>query len=379
MDKYVVRIVRTRKEMNDFVRLPYKIYAGNSCYVPDLELDVRGTFNPSRNPGLEFSSIAAFVAYDESHQPVGRIAGIVNRKANATWKVKTVRFAFIEMIDDIGVTRLLLDAVAQWGRQQGMTEIQGPMGISDFDKEGMLVDDFDIEGSAIAIYNPAYYPRHLEALGYAKAVDWVSVRVKVPPTLPARFAKAASMVTRLYGLRVRKLTGREIIKGGYGHKIFHLLNEAYKPLYGFSEFSEEQIDYFVKKFMPLVDYKRMMPVVTDKKGDLVGAAITMCSLSHALKKAGGRLLPFGWFHLLRALKGRHSDMADLLLVAVRPDYQGMGVNALFFADLVKVYNQMGIKVAQTGPQLETNVRELSQWKLFDPQYVCRRRCYCKKI
>lgn len=131
--------------------------------------------------------------------------------------------------------------------------------------------------------------------------------------------------------------------------------------------------------MPLVDYKRMMPVVTDKKGDLVGAAITMCSLSHALKKAGGRLLPFGWFHLLRALKGRHSDMADLLLVAVRPDYQGMGVNALFFADLVKVYNQMGIKVAQTGPQLETNVRELSQWKLFDPQYVCRRRCYCKNI
>ena len=261
--------------MNDFVRLPYKIYAGNSCYVPDLELDVRGTFNPSRNPGLEFSSIAAFVAYDESHQPVGRIAGIVNRKANATWKVKTVRFAFIEMIDDIEVTRLLLDAVAQWGRQQGMTEIQGPMGISDFDKEGMLVDDFDIEGSAIAIYNPAYYPRHLEALGYAKAVDWVSVRVKVPPTLPARFAKAASMVTRLYGLRVRKLTGREIIKGGYGHKIFHLLTEAYKPLYGFSEFSEEQIDYFVKKFMPLVDYKRMMPVVSDKKGDLVRVSITM--------------------------------------------------------------------------------------------------------
>lgn len=379
MGKYVVKIVQTRKEMNDFVRLPYKIYAGNPCYVPDLELDVRGTFKPSKNPGLEFSSIVAFVAYDGNHQPVGRIAGIVNRKANETWKVKTVRFSFIEMIDDIEVTRLLLDAVAQWGKRQGMTEMQGPLGTSDFDKEGMLVDDFDIEGSAIAIYNPAYYPRHLEALGYSKAVDWVSVRVKVPPTVPERFARAASLVTRLYGLQVRKLTGREITKGGYGHKIFRLLNEAYKPLYGFSEFSDKQIDYFVKKFMPLVDYKRMMPVVTDKNGDVVGVAITMCSLSHALKKAGGRLLPLGWFHLLRALKGRHNCMADMLLVAVRPDYQGLGVNALFFTDLVKVYNQMGIKVAQTGPQLETNVKELSQWKLFDPQQVCRRRCYCKKI
>lgn len=379
MSKYAIKKVDSKHDMRDFVRLPRKIYAGNPYYVPDLESDVRDTFDPRKNPGLEFSSIVAYLVYDSDREPVGRIAGIINRKANETWHVKTVRFTFLEMIDDIEVTRLLLGAVEQWGKEQGMTQIQGPLGISDFDKEGMLVDDFDQLGSAIATYNLPYYPKHMEQLGFGKVADWVSVRINVPAEVPKRFAHAAQMVQRIYGVTVRKLTGDEITRGGYGHKIFRLLNEAYKPLFGFSQFSDVQIDYLVKKFMPLVDYKRMMPVVLDREGNIVGVAITMGSLSRAMQKANGRLLPFGWFHLLRALKTHREDKAELLLVAVRPDFQGLGVNALFFTDLIPVYNQLGYKVAETGPQLENNVKELGQWKLFDPQYVCRRRCFGKDI
>lgn len=373
----------SKRELHDFIRVPYHIYEHCSQYVPDLESSICELFDPQKNPAFEFSHIQPFVAYslgdDESSKtPVGRIVGIINRKANERWQTRHVRFALIEFVDDEEVSRALVDAVAQWGRSFGMDAIEGPMGITDFDKEGMLVEDFNLTGTMNTIYNPAYYPRHMEALGFRKAVDWLQVRIQVPQEVPARYARTAQYAREQIGLRVIKLTNSDIIKGGYGKKVFDLLNTAYHSIFGFSELSERQVNDFLDKYLKLID-KKLIPVVVNDKEEIVGVAITMGCLSQAMQKAKGRLWPIGWWPLLKAMKWQREESAEMLLVAVRPDYQGLGVNALFFDDLIPIYNQYGFRWAETGPQLEDNVRELSQWKPLNPEFVKRRRCFIKEI
>ena len=375
--------IGSKRELHDFIRVPYHIYEHCPQYVPDLESSICELFDPQKNPAFEFSHIQPFVAYslgdDQSAKtPVGRIVGIINRKANERWQTRHVRFALIEFVDDEEVSRALVDAVAQWGRSFGMDAIEGPMGITDFDKEGMLVEDFNLMGTMNTIYNPAYYPRHMEALGFRKAVDWLQVRIQVPQEVPARYARTAQYAREQIGLRVIKLTNSDIIKGGYGKKVFDLLNTAYHSIFGFSELSERQVNDFMDKYLKLID-KKLIPVVVNDQEEIVGVAITMGCLSQAMQKAKGRLWPIGWWPLLKAMKWQREESAEMLLVAVRPDYQGLGVNALFFDDLIPIYNQYGFRWAETGPQLEDNVRELSQWKPLNPEFVKRRRCFIKEI
>ena len=373
-----IKKAETRQEMDDFIDVAKRLYVDCPYYVPDLDMDIRDTFDPKKNAGLEFSDIQAFVAYDDAGKAIGRIAGIINHHANKKWNVKNVRFGFIEFIDDIEVSKALLKAVEDWGRERGMTMIQGPMGIFDFDKEGMLVEDFDQTGSMITIYNHPYYPKHMDALGFTKEVDWVQIRIDIPEEIPEKYKRVTELAREMFGLHVRKLTKDDVYKNGYGRKVFQLLNTAYSPLFGYTEMSDRQIDDYVNRYFPLID-NAMLPLIENDKGELVGVAITMGSLSHALQKANGKLLPLGWYHLLKALKWKHEDKAELLLVAVRPDYQGLGVNALFFSDLIPIYNKYHFKWAETGPQLEDNVRELAQWKPLNPTIVKRRRCYKKAL
>lgn len=373
-----VKAVRNSREINDFVNFTSELYAGCPYYVPDLDIDIRDTFDKRKNTGLESAEIQPFIAYDQEGKVVGRIAGIINRNANEKWNTKNVRFGFIEFIDDLKVSSALLEAVEEWGKKRGMSFIQGPMGIFDFDKEGMLVEDFDQIGSMITIYNHPYYPKHMEILGYKKEVDWLQVRIKIPETVPVKYSRVASLSKEMFGLRVRKLTDKDLSRYGYGKKVFDLLNTAYSPLFGYTELSDKQIDLYLKRYLPLLD-KRLLPIVENEQGELIGVAITMPSLSRALQKAKGKLFPLGWFHLLRALKWKREESADLFLIAVRPDYQGLGVNALFFDDLIPIYNRYHFKWAETGPQLEDNVKELSQWKPMNPDFVKRRRCYIKEI
>ena len=375
--KVEVRKVTCRRNMDDFVRLPRMMYHDVPQFVPDLERDVVDFFCRKNNPGLEFSDVQHFVAY-RNDVPVGRIVGIVNRKANERWQQRVVRFSLIEFVDDLDVSRALLETVAQWGREMGMDTIQGPMGITDFDKEGMLIDDFHLTGTMNTIWNPDYYPRHMEALGFQKAVDWVQVRIQIPQETPLRYSRTAQYVREQVGLRVVKMGDAGIDSRHYARQALQMFNEAYAPIFGFSALSEAQIEAFLDRYLPLVD-KQMVPIVLNKQNEVVGAAVTIGSLSEALQKAGGRLFPTGWYHLLKALKWKHEDTVEMLLVGVRPDYQGMGVNALFFDDLIPIYNKYGFKWAETGPQLEDNVRELSQWKPLKPEYVKRRRCYKKLI
>lgn len=373
-----VKKVETKQEMTDFVDLAYKLYADCPYYVPDLEMDIYDTFNPKKNAGLEFSDIQAFVAYDETGTPVGRITGIINHRANEKWGSKNVRFGFFDFYDDRAISEKLLKAVEEWGKERGMKKIQGPMGITDFDKEGMLIEDFDQVGSMNTLYNYPYYPQHVEALGYEKEVDWVQVRIDIPQETPPKYSRVAKLSKEMFNLKVKKISAKDITQEKYGHKIFQLLNTAYSPIFGFSSLSDKQIDSFVQQYMTLVDLD-LVTVVENEAGEPIGVAITMCSLSKALQKAKGKLFPLGWYHLLKALKWKPEDHAELLLIAVHPDYQMLGVNAIFFDDLIPIYNQHGIHWAETGPQLENNVRELAQWKPLNPTFTKRRRCYQKNI
>lgn len=378
MDHIIVKEVVNRQDMNDFVKFGNHLYADCPYYVPDLENDIRDFFNPEDNPGLAFCDVQPFMAYDRDGNAVGRVAAVINHHANEKWNVKTVRFCFIDFIEDIDAASALLGAVETWGRERGMLTVQGPMGITDFDKEGMLIDDFDKMGSIITIYNFPYYPKYLESLGYEKEVDWINISIDVPDVLPEKFVRVARLASEKFGLRIKKVDKTEILKLGYGQKIFQLLNTAYSPLFGYSELSPEQVDYFINHYLVMMD-TRCLSLVENNKGDLVGVAITMADMSSAMRKTKGRLLPFGWYYLFKAVKIKHSNKLEMLLIAVRPDYQGCGVNALLFEDIFQVCRQCGFTSAETGPQLENNMKEISQWRLFNPSYVKRRRCFKKDL
>jgi len=377
MNEVKVIAVNNRQQMKDFIRLPRYIYQNCPQYVPELENEVPRIFDKKTNSALEFSDIQPFVAYCDN-TPVGRIVGIVNSKANNHWKTHNVRFSMIEFIDNPAVSKVLLETVESWGKARGMDTIQGPMGITDFDKEGMLIEDFHLTGSINTIYNPEYYHRHLEALGYQKEVDWLQIRIQIPEEIPAKYARVAQYAREQIGLRIIKVTDKQLYREGFGKKIFDLLNECYKSIFGFSALSSRQIDEFLHKYLPLVD-NNLIPIVLNEKDEVVGVAITMGSLARPMQKAQGRLWPWGWYPLVKALKWHREDNAEMLLIAVRPDYQGLGVNALFFDNLIPIFNQYGFRWAETGPQLENNVRELTQWKPLKPEHVKRRRCYTKKI
>lgn len=368
--------VHDARTLRDFIAFPKKLYADNGQYVPDLDSDMRKMFDPKKNKGLAFTDLEGFVAY-RGQEAVGRVVGIINRHANEKWHNRVVRFGYFDFVDDEEVSSTLLDTVAQWGREHGMDTIQGPLGITDYDKEGMLMSDYGLLGSMETYYNFPYYPIHMERLGYRKAADWLSVRVALPSEVPAKYAHTAKLSQEMFGLRLRTLTKKEV-RDGYIYKVFDLFNAAFSPLFGFTSFTKGQAVDFMNMYLPFLSMD-MIPVVENEKGELVAIAITVGSLSHALRHTHGRLFPFGWLHIVKALRWKREDTVDLLLIAVRPDMQGLGVTALLFAHLVPVFKRYGFKWAETGPQLEDNFKELTQWKYLNPEYVKRRRCWEKKL
>ena len=376
MNSIKVIKVQSKKEMKMFISFPHTLYQKYDNYVPDLDSDVEDFFNPKKNRNLAYADVQPFLAMRDG-EVVGRIAGVVSHKSNSTWNKRIVRFTYIEFIDDLDVSKALLDTVAEWGKSFGMNEIQGPMGIIDFDKEGMLIEDFDLPGCFMEFWNPPYYKSHMEQLGFKKGADWLQIRFEVPEQIPPRFQRVADYSKQEFGVHVVRKTKKEITQG-YSHKIFKLLNESFAQLYGFAPFSEEKAEEVLARFLPFLDMD-MVPIVEDNKGELVGIAVTCRDFSDGIKKKHGKLLPFGWLHLLKAIKLGKQDKAQLMIIGIRPDMQGMGVNATIFAHLIPIYHKLGIKWCETNPQLDTNVRELSQWKPLNPKTVKRRRCWQKGI
>lgn len=369
-----IKKVTTKSELKRFIRFNYEFYKDNPYSVPDLYDDMLNTFSPKKNAAFEFCEADYFLALRDG-KIVGRVAAIINRRANETWNRKTVRFGWIDFIDDMEVSTALIDTVKQWGKERGMTEIEGPLGFTDMDAEGMLVEGFDQLSTMATIYNYPYYPQHMERLGLSKSADWVEMKIYVPDAIPEKHRRISEIIAKRYNLHIRKLNSKkEVRQSGVAHDIFRLINDAYTPLFGYSRMTERQIDQYVNMYVPVLDL-RMVSIVENEQNEIVAVGISMASLSRALQKAKGRLLPFGWYHLLKALMWKRPKVLDLLLVAVRPDYQGKGVNALLFTDLIPVYKELGFEYAESNPELEMNEKVQNQWQYFKTEQHKRRRCF----
>lgn len=373
-----IKKVTTDSELKKFIRFNYELYKGNPYSVPDLFDDMLSTFNKQKNAAFEFCDADYFLAY-KGDKLVGRVAAIINNRANETWGKKEVRFGWIDFVDDDEVSAALLKTVEEWGRERGMTHVQGPLGFTDFDAEGMLVEGFDQLSTMATIYNYPYYPQHMERQGYVKDADWVEYKIYIPEGIPEKHQRISDLIRRKYNLNVVKCTSAKEIASKYGQAIFELMNEAYAPLYGYSALSQRQIDQYIKMYLPILDL-RMVTLITDAADQLIAVGISMPSLSEALQKAKGRLLPWGWYHLLKTVfLKKYPKMLDLMLVAVKPEYQNKGVNALLFSDLIPVYRSLGFEYAESNPELELNGKVQAQWEYFKTEQHKRRRCFVKEL
>lgn len=376
-----IRKVETEKDLKTFIDFHYDLYAGSPYDVPNLYIDERNTLDKKRNAAFDFCRAEYYLAYKDG-KVAGRVAAIINYRVNKHWNRQDVRFGWIDFIDDLEVSRALFDAVAAYGRENGMTAMVGPLGFSDMDPEGMLTWGFDKLGTMATIYNYDYYPRHMEQMGgWAKDNDYVEYFLPVPDKVPEKYAKIASLVEKRYNLHVKKLTRKDVFQGGWGRKLFEIINATYNNLYGFVSLTDRQIDQYVKMYMPMVDLNLVTVIVDGNKNDAVaGMGITIPSLSHALQKCRrGRLLPTGWWHVLRAIKFHKTEGVDLLLVGFLPEYRAKGANALLFSDLIPRYNEYGIKWGESQVEMESNEGVQGQWGALDPINHKRRRCYRKEL
>ena len=377
-----IKKVESKKDLKTFIDFHYDLYEGNEYDVPNLFSDEMNTLSKDKNAAFEFCEAEYYLAYKDG-KLAGRVAAIINHKANNKWGKKSVRFGWIDFIDDREVSKALLDAVEKYGREKGMEDVVGPLGFTDMDPEGMLVWGFDQLGTMPTIYNYAYYPEHIEALeGFEVDNKYVEFKIIVPDEVPEKYAKIAMMIEKRYNLHVRKLTKKDVFQGGMGQKIFDLINDTYKDLYGYSELSQKQIDQLIKSYLGFLDFNLITCIEdwTDGEHKLIGVGITMPSLAHALRKCRrGRLLPFGWYHVLRAIKQHKTNIVDLLLIGILPESRAKGANALLFADLIPWYQKYGIEWGETQVELETNAGVQGQWGALTPVMHKRRKCYKKII
>ena len=371
-----IRKIDTKCGLKKFVKWGIDLYKGNECFVPPLVMDDVNTLDPHNNPAFDFCESIYFMAYDNG-KPVGRIAGIINNVVNEKTGKKTLRFGWVDFIDDPRVSEALFRAVEVWGRSKGMEEIVGPLGFSDMDPEGMLVEGFDQEGTMATIYNYPYYPKHLEAMGFEKEADWIEFRMTIPDGIPERYQRISDIIKRKYELSTPKYTSAKKLVKDYGQEIFQLINEAYSELYGYSPLTPRQINRYISMYIPVLRLDNISLIV-DKDKKLIGVGIAMPSMSKALIKCRGRMFPFGWIHLLKALRGQN-DVVDLLLVAVKPEYQSKGVNSLLFTDLIPCFIKNGYKFAESNPELELNQKVQSQWGYFETRQHKRRRAFRKSL
>jgi len=383
MTTVIVSQVTSKKEMRAFVRFNYELYKDCPYAVPDLLEDTLETLDANCNPAFRFCEAAFFLARREGHI-VGRVAAIINRRANERWNKQEVRFGWIDFIDDLDVSRALLDAVEQWGSERGMKHMVGPLGFTDLDLEGMLTEGFDQLSTLCTIYNYPYYPQHMAKLGLEKETGWVEHKVFIPKgeheANNAKYFRVAQIAQQRYGFRLRHFRSKkEIRKGGYIQKVLGVINRAYANLYGYSELDDQQMQWYADRFLQMLD-RRFLSVVENAEGEIIGAGICMPSLSHAVQKAKAKLYPFGWWHIAYELwfKRKH-QILDMLLVGVLPEYQDKGANALFFADMIPQGINCGYEWAESHPQLEDNLAIQMQLKNLDYCDHKRRAVFAKEI
>ena len=367
----------TKRNLLKFVHFPIDvIYRDSKYYVPPLVTDEVNTLRPDKNPAFDFCEAAYFLAYRDG-KIVGRIAGIINRVCNERSGKKEARFSYIDFIDDAEVVDALIEAVTRWAKSKGMEHLTGPLSFTDMDPEGMLIEGFDRMGTTGAVYSHPYYPKHMDRLGFVKDADWLEFLITIPKETPEKMARLSKIMRERLNLTTIKYTDRKKLVKDYGDAIFKLINVAYDELFGYSPLTDKQIKHYIKMYLPFLPLDDLSMVVEKDTRELIAVGITIPSMSKALIKNRGRLFPFGWKYLLDAFK--HNDLVDLMLIAVKPEYQNKGVNALIFDDLIEVFNRHGYTHAESNHELELNTKVLQQWEYFENEQHKRRRAYTKEI
>ncbi|MCQ2184969.1 MAG: GNAT family N-acetyltransferase [Bacteroidales bacterium] len=370
-----IKEVRGRKDLVRFIDFPEKLYSGVPQWVPALRSDEFTNFNPKKNGAYEYCESAQYLALDEKGDVVGRVAAIINHQANKVWNTATVRFGWLDFIEDRDVLEALLDTVAQWGRAHGCNEMKGPLGFTDMDKEGSLVEGYEHLSPFTCLYNYPYYDRLLSELGFDKDVDWTQKIVDIPAVLPDSF-KFCDQIRERFGIRCAQPKSVWELNRKYGKSIFHMYNETFVPLFEFAPLTDKQIDMYLSTYVPILD-KDFVAVVVDEHDNPVGFAFCVPSLSKAVKKSRGRLLPEGVFRILHALK--HNDTLEALMIGVLPEYQGKGAALLLLEYVHKSCIRRGIKTMIMNPQLETNTKVQTLFDIYETKPFMRRRCYRKAL
>lgn len=372
-----IREVKNKWQLYQFVRFGNDLYRDCENFCPHLILDEMATFNPNNNPSHKVCEQVLYLAYRDG-KIVGRICGIINHAANEKWNVKHVRFGWIDFIDDLEVSKALLDAVTAWGKSKGMTELNGPVGFTDFDYEGLMVEGYEYKSPMVTLYNYPYYVRHMDAYGLVKEADWIEFLVETPDELPEKMTRVAKIAAERSHLRVDKVRSAKELREKYDMEYLDVIDIAYQKLYNFQPLTREQKEYFCQQYFPMLNFDFVTIVVNDKD-EIVGVAVGMPDISDALRKCKGRLFPLGWYHVLKALKAKQMESFTFLLIAVRPDYQGKGVNAIIFNDQMPYFLQYGIKHADTTSILETNWQNQTHFQMLPHKQHKRRRAYIKSI
>lgn len=372
-----IKTVNGKRDLHKFLQFRRDLYKGNPYYVPALLFDELNTLDPKLNPAASFCESELFLAYRDG-KLVGKIAAIINHKANESWNHKEVRFGWPDFIDDPEVSKALIDKVIEFGKERGMDTVVGPLGFTDFDPEGMLVEGFDKLSTMALLYNHPYYPKHFEAMGFGKETDWIEYKIFIPDQIPERYHRMCKIVEERSHVRSVPLTRKKIRRENYSRKVFNLINECYRNLYNYTVMPDELADKYIGFYLNFLDL-RYVSVIENDKNELVGFGICMPSLAKALQKTSGKLFPFGWFHILRAMKGIGNKGLDLLLIGIRPDYQNLGLNCLLICDLFTKFKASGFEWAETQAILEDNFENQTLWREFDKECAKRRRIFTKKI
>lgn len=372
-----IKEITTRKELKQFIEFTNTLYRESEYYCPPLFFDEVNCFDKEKNPALEVCDYKLWMAFRDG-KAVGRIAGIVNYKANEKWGYKNARFGWFDFIDDLEVSKALLDTVAAWGKEKGMTAINGPVGFTDFDHQGLLLEGYDYLAPMASLYNFPYYVKHFDAYGLTKDADWIEIQVYPPTCCPERLNRIAEIVKERSHVRVDKVkNARELVRK-YGIEYMDVIDIAYQKLYNFQPMTIKQKNYYKDMYFPILNFD-FVTLVVNEKDEVVGVGVGMPDISEALRKCGGHLFPFGWYHVLKALKAKQMDAFNFLLIAVRPDYQDKGINALFFQDQIPYINKYKIKRLETTSILETNTKNIANFTQFDHKMHKRRRAYIKQI
>lgn len=370
-----IKEISGKRSLREFIKFPERLYKNCPQWVPSLMSDELRTLGDN-NPALEFCERAYYLAYNDSHEIVGRVAAIINHKANNLWKENSVRFGWIDFIDDREVSAALIETVSEWGRRKGCDRIKGPLGFTDMDKEGLLVEGFEHLAPFTVIYNYPYYVEHLEALGFTKEADWTQKIVEIPDEVPEVF-KYTELIEKRFKVHEVKGLSMKQLRERYGMPLFHVCNESFSKLYEFTPLTDRQIDDYLDTYCALLSTE-FVAIIADKNDKAVGFAFTVPSLSKAFQKSKGRLFPFGFLHLLRALK--HNDTLEALMIGVLPEYQGTGAVLLLFRHILESCHKHGIRTMLANPQLETNHKVQTVFDgIMKTTEFMRRRSYAKEL